>query len=60
MSKKFDGFMKDLEELCVKHNVDMWPDGQDLIWVADLPPGKLTLCANHDFFVDDTNGDDNA
>lgn len=60
MSKKFDGFMKDLEDLCIKHDVDMWPDGQYLVWVVDLHPGKLPFCSNHDSFVDGTKGRNSA
>jgi|GEM_PF-5175407 len=60
MSKKFEAFMKGLKYLCIKHDVDMWPDGRDLVWVVDLPPGKLPFCSNHDGFVDDTKGDHSA
>jgi len=57
MSKKFEAFMKGLTYLCIKHDVDMWPDGHHRIHVVELPPGMLPFAANHDGFVDDTEED---
>ena len=60
MSKKFDAFMKGLKYLCIKHDVDMWPDGRDLVLVVDLHPGKLPFCSNRDGFIDGTKGGNSA